>query len=417
MDETSFLKGPVTIVAIGAGNRANKYLEYAVRHPERLRPVGVVEPNPLRRKALADKFGITPEHCFADYASFFGHPLTADAVLIATPENEHFKPCMMAIEAGYHVLLEKPIAQTLDECQQIADAARRKGVIVGVCHVLRYHPYFIRIKQIVDSGELGSMISISHKAAVGIDRMTHGYVRGLWRREELSNPILISKCCHDIDFLLWLTAARCRRLSSFGSLRWFRTENAPAGCAKRCIECAIESSCPYSAVDLYRTRRDWISNFDIPEGLDIGQVIDRELRSGPYGRCVFHCDNDVVDHQILAMEMENDVTISFTMDAFTRNDRRETHIRFSLGEIDGDERQLRIRRFRGNREEIINFSEFLNMPFHAGADLNLIEDFVETIACKEHTFRTSIEQSLESHRICHEAERSRLTGQTVLLTE
>lgn len=417
MTEPSFLKSPVTIVAIGAGNRANKYLEYAVRYPERLRPVGVVEPNPLRRQALADKFGIAPEHCFSDYPSFFEHPLTADAVLIATPENEHFKPCMMAIEAGYHVLLEKPIARELSECRQIADAARQKGVIVGVCHVLRYHPYFIRIKQIVDSGELGSIISINHKAAVGIDRMTHGYVRGLWRQEERSNPILISKCCHDIDFLLWLTSTRCRRLSSFGSLRWFRAENAPAGCAKRCIECAIEPSCPYSAVDLYRTRRDWISNFDIPEGMNIDQVIDRELRFGPYGRCVFYCDNDVVDHQILAMEMENDITISFTMDAFTRNDRRETHVHFSHGEINGDERQLRVRRFRGNHEEIIDFSEFLGMPYHAGADLNLIEDFVGTIACKEHSFRTSIEQSLESHRICHEAERSRLTGQTVSLTE
>ena len=223
MERTSETK-PVTIVAIGAGNRTNKYLEYAIRNPDRLKLVGVAELNDIRRHAVASKFGLKPEECFADYERFFENPVPADAILIGTPENMHFEPCMKAIEAGYNVLLEKPIAQSLPECCRIAEAARRKGVIVGVCHVLRYHPYFIKIKEIVDSGQLGEIISISHLAAVGLDRTTHGFVRGMWRREEITNPMLISKCCHDIDFLLWLTEARCRKLSSFGSLRWFRAE-------------------------------------------------------------------------------------------------------------------------------------------------------------------------------------------------
>ena len=233
MERTSEPK-PVTIVAIGAGNRTNKYLEYAIRNPDRLKLVGVAELNDIRRHAIASKFGLKPEECFADYERFFENPVPADAILIGTPENMHFEPCMKAIEAGYNVLLEKPIAQSLPECCRIAEAARRKGVIVGVCHVLRYHPYFIKIKEIVDSGQLGEIISISHLAAVGLDRTTHGFVRGMWRREEITNPMLISKCCHDIDFLLWLTEARCRKLSSFGSLRWFRAENAPKGSTPRC---------------------------------------------------------------------------------------------------------------------------------------------------------------------------------------
>ena len=346
MERTSETK-PVTIVAIGAGNRTNKYLEYAIRNPDRLKLVGVAELNDIRRHAVASKFGLKPEECFTDYERFFENPVPADAILIGTPENMHFEPCMKAIEAGYNVLLEKPIAQSLPECCRIAEAARRKGVIVGVCHVLRYHPYFIKIKEIVDSGQLGEIISISHLAAVGLDRTTHGFVRGMWRREEITNPMLISKCCHDIDFLLWLTEARCRKLSSFGSLRWFRAENAPKGSTPRCIDCPLEKECPYSAVDLYYNRRDWISNFDVPEGATLDEVILRQLRTGDYGRCVFRCDNDVVDHQIVSMEMENDVTISFSMDAFTLGDQRETHIRLTHGEIDGDERILRVRRFRG----------------------------------------------------------------------
>ena len=243
MERTSETK-PVTIVAIGAGNRTNKYLEYAIRNPDRMKLVGVAELNDIRRHAVASKFGLKPEECFADYERFFENPVPADAILIGTPENMHFEPCMKAIEAGYNVLLEKPIAQSLPECYRIAEAARRKGVIVGVCHVLRYHPYFIKIKEIVDSGQLGEIISISHLAAVGLDRTTHGFVRGMWRREEITNPMLISKCCHDIDFLLWLTEARCRKLSSFGSLRWFRAENAPKGSTPRCIDCPLERSAP-----------------------------------------------------------------------------------------------------------------------------------------------------------------------------
>lgn len=165
MERTSETK-PVTIVAIGAGNRTNKYLEYAIRNPDRLKLVGVAELNDIRRHAVASKFGLKPEECFTDYERFFENPVPADAILIGTPENMHFEPCMKAIEAGYNVLLEKPIAQSLPECCRIAEAARRKGVIVGVCHVLRYHPYFIKIKEIVDSGQLGEIISISHLAAV-----------------------------------------------------------------------------------------------------------------------------------------------------------------------------------------------------------------------------------------------------------
>lgn len=416
MVQDGFAKnGPVRIVAVGAGNRTNKYLEYARRYPERLQLVGVAELNDIRRTHISESFGLDASCRFSDYDDFFAHPIPADAVLIGTPENAHFDPCIKAIDAGYNVLLEKPIAQRLEECYAIAEHAKRAGVLVGVCHVLRYHPYFTKIKEIVDSGALGQIISINHIASVGLDRSTHGFVRGLWRKEEVTNPMLIAKCCHDIDFLLWLTETRCRKLSSFGSLRWFRSENAPEGSADRCIDCRIEKQCPYSAVDLYYDRRDWISNFDVPDGKTLDEVLKEELRRGQYGRCVFHCDNDVVDHQILSMEMENRVTINFSMDIFTHDDCRETHIKLTHGEIDGNETRLRVRRFRGDEERVYDFSDIARQPYHAGADLNLVDDFVKSLRCAGHRFRTTIDHSVESHRICYEAERSRLTGRTIEL--
>lgn len=405
---------PVSIVAIGAGNRTNKYLEYVRRNPDKARLIGVVELNNLRRQKVADEFGLDAPCCYTDYRDFFRSPLKADAVMICTPENMHFEPAMLAIEAGYHVLLEKPIAQTLEECLAIGEAARRKNVIVSVCHVLRYHPYFIKLKELACSGELGNIISINHCTSVGVDRATHSFVRGLWSREADTNPMLISKCCHDIDFLLWLTKTRCRKITSFGSLRWFRSKNAPEGSAERCVDCKVEAQCPFSAVDLYRVRRDWISNFDIPQGKTIDQVIEDELREGKYGRCIYHCDNDVVDHQIVSMEMDSEVTINFSMDLFTLKDHRKTHICLTEGEIDGNETLLRVRRFRGGAETVYDFSKLSHQPFHAGADLDIVADFIDAIHSEEKYLRTSIDLSVESHRICFEAERSRKEQRMVL---
>lgn len=404
----------VSIVAIGAGNRTNKYLEYVKQHPDKAKLVGVVELNEIRKNKIAEKFCLEPSACFTDYHDFFRSSLKVDAVMICTPENMHYEPCMMAIEAGYHVLLEKPIAQTPEECIAIGEAARRKNVIVTVCHVLRYHPYFMKLKELACSGELGNIISINHRTAVGVDRAAHSFVRGPWRKESETNPMLISKCCHDIDFLLWLTKTRCRKLTSFGSLRWFKSTNAPEGSAHRCIDCQVESQCPFSAVDLYRIRRDWIANFDVPQGKNIDEVIEEELEQGLYGRCIYHCDNDVVDHQIVSMEMESEVTINFSMDIFTLEDHRATQICLTEGEIEGDETQIKVRRFRGGEETIYDFSDIKHKPFHAGADLDLMNDFIEAIQTEGKYLRTSIDLSVESHRICFEAERSRKEKRTIL---
>ena len=407
----------VRLVVIGAGNRTNKYLEYAVRHPERLKLVGIVEPVEIRRTLVAEKFGVPAEACFSSFDDFFANPIEADAVLIGTPEDKHYEPCMRSIEAGYHVLLEKPIAQTKQECLDILEASNRKGVIVGVCHVLRYHPYFMKIKEVIDSGELGEIISINHYAEIDIDRMMHSYVRGLWSKASKTNPMLIAKCCHDIDFLLWICKSRCRKVSSFGSLRWFNAKNAPEGSAERCINCGVEKSCPFSAVHLYKERKQWVRNFDVPEGKTLDEVLDVELERGAFGRCVYHCDNDVVDHQVVNMELENETVISFAVNAFTRNDFRGTHIKMTHGEIDGNETILRVRKFRGGEEKVYDFSDLCGQPFHAGADLNIVEEFVNNISRSNSgcEFSSTIASSIESHVVCYEAETSRLTNQTILI--
>jgi predicted dehydrogenase len=404
---------PASIVAIGAGNRMRTYMHYVLEHPEEVTLVAVVEPNELRRNAMADLFHVPQENRFSDYTDFFNNPVPADAVVICTPENAHFKPSMLAIQHGYHILLEKPIAQTLEECLQIADAAKKAHVLVGICHVMRYHPCFLKIKELIDSGELGKIISINHTEGVGIDRDTHSYVRGIMNREKENNPMLLAKCCHDVDFLLWLTGSNCKKLSSFGSLRWFTKENAPQGSALRCIDCKVEKTCPFSAVDLYWRRREWIRNFDIPKGKTIEDAIQMELKGGPHGRCVYHCDNDVVDNQVLLMEMDDKTTIFMSMDIFTQFEYRTTKIQLTKGEITSNENKVSVNIFRNHHQQIFDFTEVMKQPYHAGADLKIFEDFIHAIGKDHRPFPTPIEDSIESHRICFEGERSRLTGQTI----
>jgi len=399
---------PVSVVMIGAGNRARKYLEYIIATPARVRLTGVVEPNALRRNAMAEHYGLNDVARYDSVEQFFSHGRVADAVIIATPDMYHYEQAIRAIELGYHVLLEKPIAQTDEEATAIAIAARRAGIVCNVCYVLHFHPYFVKLRELAQSGRMGQIVSVSHRSPVGIDRATHVYVRSAWGRKEMSGPILTSKCCHDIDFIIWLTGSRCRRVASFGSLRWFKATNAPKGSAARCIDCAVEHDCPYSAVDLYRRRREWINNFDVPDGMTIEDAIERELASGSYGRCVFHCDNDVVDRQVVAMEMESGVTVDFAMDLFTPDSHRTTRIIMTNGEITGDEKGITVNMLRPRVSEYYDFSETAGVPFHAGADLATVENFVNAVAGLHDNSGTGITDALESQRVCDAIESARL---------
>lgn len=402
----------IKVAAIGAGNRLNAYAEYACLHPEEMEIVAVVEPNEVRRKHCAERFHIPSEYCFASWTQFFEYPPLADAIFLCTPDHLHYQPALAALEKGYHILLEKPIAQTWQECQDIARKAQVHGRIVGICHVLRYHPYFRKFRQIVENGELGEIVSINHVEGVGIERMTHAFVRGLWRRTDETNPMILSKACHDLDLMVWLTGRKCLEMSSYGSLKWFKEKNAPVGSTLRCTDgCLIERECPFSALRLYYRQKRWLRHFDIPEGVDPDPVIMQELKTGPYGRCVYRCDNDVVDHQVVSMLMEDEVTVNFSMDAFTKEGGRKTHIMFTKGEAYGDEKQLTVRYFLpGKADEVFNFADsFGECNYHGGADLYIVGDFLQAIRKqKASALLTSIETSLESHRIAFEIEKRRL---------
>ena len=391
----------VKLAVIGVGNRTGKYLHYFSLHPDVVELAAVVEPDPVRREACRKQFSLSEERCFASSDLFFDRfREPCDGVIIGSPDRYHHAQALKAIERGWDILLEKPVAQSYEQCLEIAGAARRKGVKVGVCYVLRFMSLYRKVKELLESGTIGRVTGVSHQEYVGIDRMLHTFVRGYWNRADLSAPSFVSKCCHDVDMLLWVTGAKIKRVQSAGSLAWYRPENSPEGSTDRCITCPVEPDCSYSAVDMYLRRGVWTRNFPVPEGKTLQEVLEDEMRTGRFGRCAFRCDNDVADRQVVTLTAADGILLTIEMNALTRREGRETVISGTRGEISVAGQVIEVRDRSGSLIRSLDFSGEAALPYHANADLLIVGDFIDSVATSDRQPAVTLDDSLESHRIC-----------------
>jgi predicted dehydrogenase len=333
----------VDVVLVGAGLRGMwSYGMHAAAAGVRF--VAVVDPVRSRAEAFADMHQIPPEHCHASVDAWLAAPRVAEAVVVATPDDAHVGPATAALEAGYHVLVEKPMAPSLAECVALVDLAERRGVGLHVCHVLRYTPFFRAVREVVASGRLGRVVSVHHHENVDARHMAHSYVRGAYRRADGANPMLLAKSCHDLDLLDWILDDPVVRLSSFGSLLHFRADAVGPEIPARCTDgCPIEARCAFSAIRAYAPDAP-VAEPEIRLLTQVFPLTDppsfdppsrrAALADSPYGRCVYRCDNDVVDHQVVAMELASGATVAFTMHGHSHAEGRTLR-------IDGTEATLR----------------------------------------------------------------------------
>lgn len=409
-------ESPVKVIVIGAGSRGwGAYSSYGLKFPDELQVVGVAEPIPYRRERISKAFNIPTENQFVTWEHVFEKPKFADALFITTPDELHYGPAMAGLKAGYDLLLEKVIAQSWKECNDILQLAEERKSIVAVCHVLRYNAYFQHLKALVSSGEIGEVISVQHLEPVEHIHMSHSFVRGNWGNSKKSNPMILSKSCHDTDILRWIIDKPCKRVSSFGSLKLFRSEMAPKGSTDRCTNgCKVERECPYSAKKIYLEQKSWLQHLNLEEVNE--KTILRELQNGPYGRCVYRCDNDVVDHQISNFEFENGITAAFSMEALTHYGGRRTRIFGTNGDIIGDEQTITLTNFSTGKQTIWDASKELNGSGHGGGDHGLVHDFVTAVSFKDPGMLSStIQVSMASHLMGFKAEESRLKGTVELI--
>ena len=411
---------PITAIVIGYGSRGQTYSNYALEYPKAMKIIGVADINPDRIK-LADKsHHIASEMQFKDWTEVFNQPKMADAVIIATPDNMHYEPCMKALEMGYDVLLEKPIAQTGKECRNILNQAKKYNRIVGVCHVLRYAPYFKALKQTLDNGEIGKIVSVQHMECIRFHHMAHSYVRGNWKSSKETTPIIIAKSCHDLDIIRWLVNKPCKSVSATGGLTLFKKENAPHGATERCLDCPVESTCPYSAKKIYFKNRQYLYVFDIPnkdrKESKYDNLILEKLKTTDYGRCVYKCANDQCDHFVASMEFEDNITCAFSMEAFTATGGRLTRIMGTHGWIEGDMKKFTVTDFLTNKKRVWNedISSLPGYEGHAGGDFGIVKDFVLAVSKQDQSLlSSSIDISVDSHVMGFLAEKSRLKNKRI----
>lgn len=397
----------ITAITLGAGNRGNVYGNYALSFPDDLDIVGVAEPIPLRNERYAEAHKIKYKNRFTTWEHVFERPKFADAIIITTPDDLHYDPAMKALEMGYDVLLEKPIAPTEEECSDILALAKSTGRIVAVCHVLRYAPYFEKLRELIHDGSIGQLVSIQHFEPIHHVHMSHSFVRGNWGNSTETTPIILAKSCHDLDMLRWLVGSPYKSLNAYGDLAWFKAENAPEGSTDRCTGgCPVESTCPYSAKRIYYDKRTWLHHFDLPEDPDQhGPAIMKYLEETDYGRCVYKLDNDQPDHYTMNILFENGVTASFNMEAFTSYHGRRTRVMGSMGDIVGDMTSFTYTDFRTGEQTIWEHSS----DSHGGGDWRLVTDFLSAVSNEDPSLLTStIDASVESHLMGFAAEKSRL---------
>lgn len=412
----------VKAILIGAGNRGvQAYASYALKFPGELKIVGVAEPRKDRRREFQKLHNIDEQYVLEDYRELLNLPKIADFALICTQDNMHMEPMLMAMEKGYDILVEKPISPEKQELILLKEKCKNYEGMLSVCHTLRYSPFFRQIKSIIDEGTVGELINIQHMESIGFWHMAHSFVRGNWRNKEESAPIILAKTCHDFDILLWLAGKKCLRVSSFGSLKHFTRENAPQDAAARCTDGCIHAvECAYFAPKFYQEHpRAVVDGFRGVVSMDPSvDGLMEALRKGPYGRCVYQCDNDVADHQIVNMEMEDGLTISFTMSAFTNECERKINIYGTKGEIRGhmEEGKIEVIDFLTGNKTLYH----LNTPKsgHSGSDVAMMRELTGLIAegrQKENV--SNVVQAIDSHLIAFAAEESRLSGGAVVEIE
>jgi predicted dehydrogenase len=407
---------PLRIAVIGAGVRGTGLARKLSLSEFSTVIVAVAEPHFEKRNSFAKEFGLTDRATYKGWEELTNQLEECDAVIIATLDNQHTGPVLASLSRGWHILVEKPLADNFEDCLLIEKTRLEKKVIIGVCHTLRFMEAFRKVKEMVDIGTIGNLVHIEHFEAIGNLRFVHNYVRGRWAQEKNNTFLLLHKCSHDIDYINWLFKEPCERVSSFGSLKYYTPPNAPEGSTFRCIDnCSVRDTCQYSALRLYT-----IGALDEWPARDICQVHTQEahleaIKNGPFGICAWHANNDVVDHQAVMMEFSDGATATCTMSGYSATNGRRIRLQGTLGEMFFDEAagSISVKTFSGKKIETINIT---SPDSYHPEDIDIVNDWISSIVL-DTPVKINSGEALRTHAIVFASEVSRIEHRTIKMTD
>ena len=417
----------VTVSIIGLGGRGGEaYGRYIVELKDKFKITHICDINPVRLNKYGDLFGVEEANRFDEEDKFF-EKKWSDVLFITTQDRMHVRMAKKALLLGYDIVLEKPISDDPEELRELAALARETGRMIMVCHVLRYTAAIRKLKEILNSGAIGQLVSIDQTENVVFWHEAHSYVRGNWRNRAMSTPMIMAKCCHDLDLLQDFIGSKCRSVASMGSLAYFKACNQPKDAADRCVNCKYIDSCPYSAkkvyIDMWKSVGCPANLFPFSLVTDVypttEAALQQAIEEGPYGRCVFACDNDVVDNQTVIMQFENGVTATLKMEAFVKDGGRDIRFFGTEGELVLCEANgtITLKKYFGENTtwKLTDLTD--DLEGHGGGDHRMIDQLYEVMVNNCDAVDTCIDNSIESHYMALAAEESRLNGGQLILIE
>ncbi len=406
----------ITAVLVGLGHRGVGYATYADSHPDELQIVGIAEPDEVRRNRYAKRFGVPGDNCFENAESLAAVQQFADVAINGTMDEIHIETTLPLLEAGYDVLLEKPIAPDAEQLRLLEAAVERTDRRVVICHVLRYAPFYAAIKERVVNDEIGEIMHIHTTENVSYHHMAVAFIRGKWSRKEI-NPMLLAKCCHDLDLICWMkSGVKPKKVASFGGRHFFTADNAPKGSALRCDDCSIERECEYSAIRHHVDNGWWpfyalAGESNHERGVELDEDAMRaHVVNSDYGRCVWHCDNDVVDRQSVIIEFEDGCVATHDMVTNSADGTRRIQLTGTKGDIYGDmiEGKFTISKpgaVAGSESIVEEIQVDMQGDLHGGGDVRLVADFLSVIRGEGGSISTTtLSDSINSHLIAYAAD-------------
>ncbi len=417
-------------VVVGFGNRGQVYADYANQEPEELGIAAIVDPNEFKRQEAKKRYNLEDKQLFKNFGDFLASGIACDFIINATMDQYHYDTALEIIDAGYDMLMEKPIVPNEKQLRDIEAHAKAKNTRVFVCHVLRYTPFYSKVKELLNADTIGEIMTVEMNEHVCMAHYLTAFDRGKWNSEsKCGSGFLLAKTCHDFDLMCWLNNASApKQVASFGSRNQFVAKKVPEGAAEYCYQCKYEPECQYSAKNLYleNDAMPFLVWAELNKPLDEITMEEKEefLKHNIYGKCGYTCGGDLVDRQSTIVNFENGSVGTFNLVAGSTRAGRFLHIVGSKGEIEGvlEKNSFILRKPSRNNfdgtEEIIEVHPINKAEHggHNGGDYMIMHDLVRYLNGDASSVSiTNLEDSINGHLCIYAAEESRKSGKIIQL--